>query len=513
MSLTTLKRTYQHARALHAAGRVRFASSDAARAVARRQLAARLGKLKGIPQKIGQMLSFSWDNDDSGNEFSKLQDSAEPWPVDELLPVIEAAWGRPLEQVLARFDDSGRAASLGQVHRAQLRDGRDVALKIQYPGIQQAIDTDIRQLGWLSMPLGGLNRGFNLDGYRQEILADLHTQLDYRLELRSQAAMVQLASGHPSIVIPAVLPEYSSSNVLTTQWVTGESWDDARSSLTSSQRTELAACLVRLFFEGVLLHGLMQSDWHPGNVRIQRAGAKASWVLYDFGGMCRLTSEQCTPWHGSSSPRAIMANRRIRCSSSSALIPTCSRHCSTSCRHFVRRSSKPFIAEYSYDVAEWNLSERISDILGADRWNFRLAGPASLIPLLRAFHGLTFYLTGLGVPMRWSKLVEPCLSQLRDDVASLALPAASADDRGFAGTARWLKIRVRRAGQTVVELTQPAAAIERLAELLDETLTRRIENGGSCLASIVQDIRRRGYAPGVVFALQDHEKDVSVSLE
>src|SRR5690606_7472882 len=94
-----------------------------------------------------------------------LQDAADPLPLSEIRPLLESAWKCPLEQVLQRIESRGRAASIGQVHLAILNDGREVAVKVQYPGIREAIHCDLRSLGWLSAPMGGLSRGFDLQGY------------------------------------------------------------------------------------------------------------------------------------------------------------------------------------------------------------------------------------------------------------------------------------------------------------------------------------------------------------
>ncbi|MCP4505141.1 MAG: hypothetical protein GY826_01940, partial [Fuerstiella sp.] len=151
---------------------------------------------------------------------------------------------------------------------------------------------------------------------------------------------------------------------------------------------------------------------------------------------------------------------------------------------------EPFCCEYPYDVTEWNLAERVSDILGDDRWNFRIAGPARMVFLLRAFHGLAYYFGGLGTPVFWQKAFTSCVGGLSDDMANLQIPPEKAPKCDFDSMARYLKIRVVEDGRTKVELTQYASTIEHHDELLDEEVKGRINEQKIDLKQIVSDVRR-----------------------
>ncbi len=141
---------------------------------------------------------------------------------------MESAWGGPLNQVVRSIDPRGLAASLGQVHRAELLDGRLVAVKVRYPGIRQAALSDLKMLGWLSAPVGDLRRGFDLTSYRTEILRDLEDELDYRVEARNQHHFRSIAADMTNWTVPCVIEELTSENVLVSQWVDGERFDAVR---------------------------------------------------------------------------------------------------------------------------------------------------------------------------------------------------------------------------------------------------------------------------------------------
>ena len=248
---------------------------------AQTHLAARMGMLRELLQKIGQMLSMS-DDANRSDAFSCLTDSAEPLPFEEIAPSLTEAWGRPIDDVVQSIETHGLAASLGQVHRAQLHDGRDVAIKVQYPNIRQAVMTGLKMLGWISTPVGDLRRGFDLSGYRAEILRDLENELDYRIEA-DQQDRYRLASGELSDwLIPEVIPELSSERVLVTEWISGERID-AAANWAESDRREAAHTLLRGFLRMLFAHGQLHADPHPGNYRFVRTGQEPKVVLYDFG--------------------------------------------------------------------------------------------------------------------------------------------------------------------------------------------------------------------------------------
>ncbi|MEQ8787899.1 MAG: AarF/ABC1/UbiB kinase family protein [Pirellulaceae bacterium] len=482
----------------------------------RRHLAQRMGRLRGLPQKLGQMLSFSADEEASA-DFAELREAAEPLPLESVRPVLESAWRRPLADVLADIDPHAHAASLGQVHRAITGAGREVAVKVQYPGIRQSIDADLGMLGWLSLPVGNLRRGFDLSAYRQVVLSDIDRELDYRLEAATQREFGRWAEEDAFLVVPGVVDDLSTENVLVSDWEDGESFDDVLQ-WDASLRRKLARGMLRWFLEGMLDHGLMHADLHPGNVRFRTNGTDVQMLLYDFGCVFRPTEQQRlsllrliratvqrdeSPW-----PLLLhLGFRREYLEPLAAKLPA-----------LCRLLFEPFTAEYPYDAAQWRLGPRVADVLGDDRWNFRIAGPPEMILLLRAFHGLQYYLARLDAPVFWSREIAPYFNRYAVEMQRLELDAGEAAGSeyqacDFSTIARYLKIRVTENGRVKVELTSYASGIDDLDELLDEDLRQRIAAQAIDLPSIVRDVRRRGYTPGAVFALTEGEKRVEVWLE
>jgi hypothetical protein len=496
------------------AHRLRSADQEHVRARVRSHLVARMGRMRGLPQKLGQMLSFSHDHDESTvDQYAALQQDAEPLPLDVVRPVIEAAWGCQLEDVLSSIDPAAYAASLGQVHRATMLDGRTVAIKVQYPGIRDTVLADLKMLGWLSTPLGNLRQGFDMSAYRETILEDLERELDYKLEARQQRAFSGWAASDQFLIVPDVVDDLSTKNVLVSDWQQGDHWNDVCANWNDAQKRSLANVMLQFFLTGIFQQGRMQADWHPGNYRFCTQGDKARLLLYDFGcvfepsdveqlGLARLIQATIdrseSPW-----PLFLKLgfDREFLEPLASKLPALC------------RVLFEPFCCEYPYDVTDWNLAERVTDILGDDRWNFRIAGPARLIFLLRSFHGLAWYLTGLATPIFWQRAFMTSVGSLSGDMADLQILPEEASKCGFDSMARYLKIRVIEDGRTKVELTQYASTIEHLDELLDEDVKGRIIEQGIDLKQIVSDVRRRGYIPASLFCLTEGAKQIDVWLE
>ena len=368
-------------------------------------------------------------------------------------------------------------------------------------------------VGWLSIPVGNLRRGFDLSAYRETILEDLEQELDYRREATQQRVFARWAAMDPFLVVPQVIDELSTEKVLVTEWQEGDHWNIARETWDKKQKRNFANGMLRFFLRGLFEERMMQADWHPGNFRFRESGDRIQLLLYDFGsvyqpsdderlGLARLIRATIdrseSPW-----PLFLkLGFEREYLEPLAGKLPA-----------LCRVLFEPFCSEYPYDVVDWRLGERVSDILGSDRWNFRIAGPARLVFLLRAFHGLAYYLEGLGTPIFWQRAFDPCANALSTQMKALQLPPMVASKCDFSSMARYLKIRVRENGRTKVELTQYASSIDNLDDLLDNDVKQRIERQGIDLAQIVSDVRGRGYAPTQVFELFEGAKHIEVWLE
>ncbi|HEX4107749.1 MAG TPA: AarF/ABC1/UbiB kinase family protein [Solirubrobacteraceae bacterium] len=267
-------------------------------AVAQQQLAAAralvdlLGGLRGAAMKVGQTIStvdLMLVPGDIREEFQQilasLQQHAEPVGFPALRRVVEADLGRRLGTLFSEVDPEPlAAASIGQVHRGRLKDGRDVVLKIQYPGIAEAVHSDLRNLRLALKLLNVIAPGLDSAAVAQELRERITDELDYRLEAANQAAMAETYEGHPFIVVPAPIPEVCGERVLVSEFVDGRHFADMLER-PAEERNRLGEILTRFYLNGPMRHRLLNGDPHPGNVLFLNDGRVA---FLDFGFFKRL---------------------------------------------------------------------------------------------------------------------------------------------------------------------------------------------------------------------------------
>ena len=508
--LTTLTRSARLVGAGLAGLRVRLARSPEVRERARAHAARRLGRLRGLPQKVGQLLSL---REEGGEAFEGLREAAEPLPLADLLPLAEEAWGRPAQEILAEVEPVGLAASLGQVHRARLHDGREVAVKLRYPGIAEAVDADLATLGWLASPVGDLRGGFDLEGYRRALRAGLEEELDYGLEARRQRRFHDLATPL-GIVVPEVVDELCGEGVLVTTWEEGSTLDEA-ATWPEAERCELAGRLAAAFLELGLVHGLLHADPHPGNLRFRRGPRGPEVVLYDYGSLCELSDErrlrlvqllcEAADPRSTADPLPLFLALGF---DRDLLEPLRSR-----LPALARVLFEPFAHAGRTRLEGWRVSERLSDLLGEDRMAFRMAGPPDLLLFLRGFTGLLWLLRRLDAPVALGRILQDLRGRLEGELRGLpALPAVEAGP-GLDTLASHLRVRVTRGGRDAGSLRLPARAVEELDDLLDDELMGRIAAEGIEVAELLRQVRASGYAPQEVFRLEGEERSVQVTLE
>src|SRR5919197_4106004 len=195
-----------------------------------------LGRMKGAAMKIGQLASFI-DTEFLPPEYrelyqdklSALRTSAPPMPWKKVLKVLDEEWDEPVEEL---FEDCGEeasaAASIGQVHRARLPDGRDVAVKIQYPGVAEAIRADLDNATMIMRLAKALAPGLDAKAAARELRERVLEELDYEFEAQSQRAFARGYRGHPFIHVPDVLTRLTTSRVLVTEWVDGLGFEEVK---------------------------------------------------------------------------------------------------------------------------------------------------------------------------------------------------------------------------------------------------------------------------------------------
>ena len=262
-----------------------------------------LGRSKGALMKAGQLFSYAAVRSAIAPElqsvyqaaFERLRCDAPPMEPELARETLERELGSRACAAFAEFEPEPlAAASIGQVHAARLADGREVAVKIQYPGAERAIRADLENAQLLAsvvtLLLGGLfprRRRLDLAGVAREVGLRIVEELDYRIEARNQAEFAEHYRGHPFIHVPHILEELSGRRVLTQELVRGRSWGEALEA-PQELRDRWAEAIHRFLYGSLHRLHRLNADPHPGNLVFHDDGAVS---FLDFGSVLRLGGE------------------------------------------------------------------------------------------------------------------------------------------------------------------------------------------------------------------------------
>ena len=265
----------------------RSAASERRRLEAAEHVAEVLGQMKGAVMKAGQMASLmdfnrlpSGELEDFQSRFEDLRDSAPQVPFKDMQKVIERELGERISDVFCEFDrDAAAAASIGQVYRARLHDGRRVAVKVQYPGVGAAVRADLQNLGLLMRAAKHFAPGLDAAAVASEVRERITEELDYEHEAQTQRAFARRWRGHPFIVIPEVVTALCRERVLVTEWVDGIDFKRLKAAPPPT-RDRVGEIVFRFFFGSLYRFGQFSGDPHPGNFLLLEDGRVA---FLDFG--------------------------------------------------------------------------------------------------------------------------------------------------------------------------------------------------------------------------------------
>ncbi|MBO0677610.1 AarF/ABC1/UbiB kinase family protein [Mycolicibacterium sp. S2-37] len=257
---------------------------------AAQQLFTVLGELKGGAMKVGQALSVmeAAIPEQYGKPYrealTKLQKDAPPLPAAKVHRVLDAQLGTKWRERFASFDDTPIAsASIGQVHKAVWGDGREVAVKIQYPGADEALRADLKTMQRMVGVLRQLSPGADVEGVVDELIERTEMELDYRLEAENQRAFAKAYRDHPHFTVPAVVA--SAPKVVIAEWIEGIPMSHIIRNGTQEQRDLMGTRLFELTYDAPRRLELMHGDAHPGNFMLMPDGKMG---VIDFGAVAPL---------------------------------------------------------------------------------------------------------------------------------------------------------------------------------------------------------------------------------
>lgn len=250
-----------------------------------------MGNMKGAVMKVAQMASFAFDGLPAGvqEQLRQLQSAAPPMSYELAAEVVERELNKPPREAFAAFEEEPMAAaSIGQVHAATTHDGRDVVVKVQYPGVDEAIKADLQNADLLFQTVAGMFGGIDPKALLGEVVARMTEEFDYSLEARNQQFFADRYRGHAWVKVPDVVDELSAERVLTSERVTGRSFynvlDDPQ-----PDKNRYGEIIYRFANGSIVIDGIFSGDPHPGNYIFMDDGRIC---FLDFGLVKRLDPQE-----------------------------------------------------------------------------------------------------------------------------------------------------------------------------------------------------------------------------
>jgi len=376
-------------------------------------VARELGQMKGAMMKAGQLIGFIIESlpDDAQQALATLQADAPPMAPALATQVVTEELGDPRSVFLDWGETPIAAASIGQVHKAVTRDGRVVAVKVQYPGIADALGADLANVEVLY----GLMTSFALKGIDakavvEEVRLRMIDELDYRLEATNQVEFADYYRDHPFIHIPALIPELSTERVLTSDWVDGLSFQSFMDQSTPEARQRAGEIIWRFSQHSILRLGAFNGDPHPGNYRFAPDG---SVTFLDFGLVKRWTPGE---WdHLEPSLHGILGRdpeRLVRDMETIGFLPVGHGLDALAVFDYVSAPYRPYLADeftYTREYVKDTIG-RILDIKGPHAPVIeKLNLPVSFVMLDRVVWGISALLGKLGAHGPWRSMMNEYL--------------------------------------------------------------------------------------------------------
>nr|WP_244670361.1 AarF/ABC1/UbiB kinase family protein [Rhodoplanes elegans] len=248
------------------------------------KVADELARMRGAAMKVGQLISMDAGDmlpPELAQIFARLRSDAHHMPWPQLKRVLAHAWGTDWRGRFETFDTHPvAAASIGQVHRARTKDGRDLAIKVQYPGVRRSIDSDVNNVASLLRVAGLVPRTVDIAPMLAEAKRQLHEEADYEREGRCLAQFGALLADRPEFGVPALHPELTTTSVLAMSYVEGRPIDGLVGA-PQAERDRVMTLLIGLLFQELFVFRLMQTDPNFANYRYD--GASGCVILLDFG--------------------------------------------------------------------------------------------------------------------------------------------------------------------------------------------------------------------------------------
>lgn len=379
-----------------------------------KRLADRLSRMRGAALKLGQLLSMEtadWLPPELAQILARLRENADPMPRKQLLRALEEAWGPGWQTYFETFEYQPFAsASIGQVHRGQLTTGEQLAIKVQYPGVADSIDSDVDNIASLIKASGLLPPHLEIDRLLNDAKAQLRAEVDYCLEADYLKRYGAFLADDERFQVPSVFDEWSGQHVLAMQYLDSEPLEQI-ADLPADQKNRLFAALVELSFRELFEFRLMQTDPNFANYRYDRSSNAL--VLLDFGACRDISKAHSTAYlrliRGALKQRREQMDRALL--SLNLRSPELPEPLVGQLLDTVETACEPFLIDAEFDFAATDLPRRLREqgLVMKDERQFWHTPPADLLFIHRKIGGLFLLGARLQAKVNLHQLAAPYL--------------------------------------------------------------------------------------------------------
>lgn len=366
-------------------------------------------ELRGVAMKVGQMLSYVDDTlpPEVKKVLAMLQRDAPPMPFEVVKGRIEEELGKPLDQLFAWFDETPlAAASIGQVHKARLPDGTEVAVKVQYPGIEKAMGADLKNGKILSIFQRALFFRTNTKAILGELEQRLMDECNYLKEADYQETFGERFAGHPTIVVPAVHRSHTTQRVLVTTLQKGLSFYEwLANNPSEAERRHACRTFYRFYLGSFYLDGLFNCDPHPGNYLFLDGGKIC---FLDYGCSRPFPEERRLAWIRCA--KAVRRDEPVELEAAGRAVgflpPEVKEFDRAAFRSLMRHLYAPYLADVEYEFHRHKPQETFKQMFTDNPNLFKLDMPADAVFLNRITFGVVSLLTDIGAPLNCYRLAD-----------------------------------------------------------------------------------------------------------
>ncbi len=478
--------------------RLRISKNEQNKQIIREKIAKDIAKSKGMAMKVGQLIADIGEDE----AYVSLLKGVPPRKLQEMITQLSSPPQKPSIEDFKSIEEQAVAASLGQVHKAELQNGDTVALKIQYPNIADVVGSELSIAGLIPSVGPAKKWGMDLNAYKKTLADNFKQELDYLKEAESQINFrnkLQI----DGLCIPQIYKSLSNSKVLVQSWEEGVYFDE----IIKWKKTDkllIGRTLLMTLLKSIFVLGEVHGDPHLGNYFYRKNDLdKPELVLLDFGCTIKITKQQ-----SNALLKLIIATRERNAISQLQSFVALGfdlkklAHIENELPALTSILLKPFTIDKPFDVDKWNIGSAFEIILREKKWWFRTAGPSDLFLLMRAFQGLMRQLDKLDAKLPWWKILQQVLNEKDIQKArDFQLPKLQSYTKSLVSNAvaSTLKIKIIENDIVMMNLSFPSDAALSLDEMIPEVVLNDLISNGWTMDKLKEKLIESKLAPQEIY--------------